>query len=137
MFKVNCISILAAVVMVQILIRQGDAIKCYSCNSLLNKECGDPFNAEKAGDFLVPCGSNDTVCRKSTTEDTHKNQVSIERGCFEAAEKKECQDIMKIGDVCYCEGDECNGQLPVATSGWLLPVTLAALVVVVFNGRRN
>ncbi|WAQ93885.1 hypothetical protein MAR_006356 [Mya arenaria] len=75
MFKVNCISILAAVVMVQILIRQ--------------------------------------------------------------AEKKECQDIMKIGDVCYCEGDECNGQLPVATSGWLLPVTLAALVVVVFNGRRN
>lgn len=40
-----------------------------------------------------------------------------------------CHDLMKVGDLCYCNKDNCNGQGHIAASGLLAAVAVIAASV--------
>lgn len=55
----------------------GNALSCIECNSVNDKECGDPFTANQEK-YLVSCEPNEKYCGKTvSTENTRMREYFI------------------------------------------------------------
>lgn len=135
--------VVTAVFLVSSLVVSCSGIKCFSCNSHYDKNCGDPFSNYTTE--LVNCdqeqhkmthlplqedGSRYTanICRK--TSQSISDQVRVIRGCGwlpnpESMKDRDCFTRAGTHEVmvhhCVCKTDSCNSSPQVLTS---LPLVL-------------
>ncbi|KAK7113657.1 UPAR/Ly6 domain-containing protein crok-like [Littorina saxatilis] len=113
--------ILAAVLFLVVVIREGLALKCVQCNSFTKPECDS-----QPSEFEDDCPFNATSCRKMEQEIYYDDdyQVRTIRQC--ALESGPLKCIERTGTYrfkvyyCHCQGDNCN-----TASSLTLSVTLA------------
>ncbi|XP_045110158.1 uncharacterized protein LOC123504015 [Portunus trituberculatus] len=138
---------LLALAVIATVMGSGLAIKCYECNSHIDKDCAT-LPAEKAETFLKECGDQDNgekynLCRKLDMYldmdfgEKHPAENRIHRDCG-YMEKEETKDessscYYKSGYntrtwVCSCKEDGCNPASMPSVAAFLLP--LPALVAV-------
>jgi len=93
-------------------IHSGSAVECYSCNSIKNDKCLDPFDESlaRAEDMKESCNASFTHCRKLAQ--TVAGEFRIYRSCatLKDAEKDRvysATDYYKKSDF-TCKGDYCN-----------------------------
>ncbi|KAH3719508.1 uncharacterized protein LOC127854806 [Dreissena polymorpha] len=111
--SIRCLAVLAMFVLIQ----EGCALKCYTCISWNNTDCGQTFNLQGANAkaALTECQGSNAACRKVVIRDTHKHFEITTRDCYVmrfnvTMEKLKCTDLMISGESCYCNTDGCNSQ---------------------------
>ncbi|KAG4076612.1 hypothetical protein HA402_001899 [Bradysia odoriphaga] len=102
-----------------------EAIKCYDCNTVLQK-CD---NLKDGDEFVVDCPPITKTCFVSQGE--VGGQTVTAHGCT-LEHKDECakQDVNgEKGEVCWCNKDKCNGSNNVATSSIVSVFALISVIV--------
>lgn len=82
----------------------GECIQCYSCDSIDNEYCDDPFNftALEPGN----CTNENFACIKREKYDKNLNRTYLYRGCIQ---KHFCEVLARAADYCFtCTSDYCN-----------------------------
>lgn len=139
--------VLALIVILALAVTQGEALKCYQCNSHTQALCNDPFYypandsntgepvARSGDEFLKECpsdGKDYTLCRKIYQK--VRGEESIIRTCGYEEYKYDCyKTVLEEYNtyVCACKGDGCNGSSFLTAS--FLSIILAALGAYVFG----
>ncbi|KAA3676784.1 uncharacterized protein DEA37_0013333 [Paragonimus westermani] len=91
----------------------GQRIHCYSCDSLYNPECNDPFSRHNQPPKSVSLVDCNAFCFKwAVKTDDHKRMI---RNCSTALNTKMEKYLVCItesrsdfGFLCFCNKDKCN-----------------------------
>jgi len=106
-------------------------VKCYTCNELEDKSCGDPY--EKNDKHLQVCSKDYEFCRK--TMQNVEGDKSIIRQCAHELYKPNYEGCYKTAgkstqNVCTCKGLGCNSG--VFTKSSALSIVIAAIIALFF-----
>ncbi|XP_043286021.1 uncharacterized protein [Venturia canescens] len=139
------VSVATVLVILAAIVKQGEAIICYQCNSAFDPRCGDPFDPYSLG--TVNCSFQPrlehlghlepTLCRKIAQKVYGK--LRVVRGCGYISEARDnglCVRRTGTHDVmahyCACTGDLCNGaigKLPSSVTTAIFPMILLLLKI--------
>ncbi|XP_045207353.1 uncharacterized protein LOC123559525 [Mercenaria mercenaria] len=139
-------AILAFVVVICTLFKEGEALKCFNCTSVLDSKCGKTwgYSGTEGDKYLVKCEGNTVACRKLETTDTYKGMTVVLRSCWNVSSVEtldedflDCTKMASIGKACYCNkdldnGKPCNGRQPLLAFVELIVSALLAAVCVIF-----
>ncbi|XP_060577482.1 uncharacterized protein LOC132734706 [Ruditapes philippinarum] len=135
-------TIIAIIAVICGFIKEGNALSCFNCSSVLDSKCGKTweYSGTEGDKYLVKCVGNTVACRKLETTDTYKGMTVVLRSCWNVSsvedldeEFLDCRKMASIGKACYCNkdldgGKPCNGRQPlVAFAGLIISTVLAAL----------
>jgi len=140
MASIQYMLIALVMVLLAVLPREGDAVRCYECNSHNDSRCSDKIPPEA---LAVDCankggGVKYTFCRKIiqiiefSVNNLPPDTRTIRSCAFEEGNyKNKCYQRSGFGgrqEVCACDGELCNGATTIKAT---LGVLLAAIVVFV------
>lgn len=95
-----------------------NALKCYSCHTDQNKDCGDTSTNE-----LQTCQTDKDSCSKVTLDG------KISKGCLGVPNKQPACKQRGAGDnlveTCYCNTDYCNS----AATYKIYPILIASVIL--------
>lgn len=102
---------------------EGKILKCYTCDSRQDGQCGETFGYTKIqaeNKQLITTCKEGQVCRKTTVEDFAGTFVV--RECVESV-LKDCREMRRDGQVCDCIEELCNStDIPSVYFGLLIAV---------------
>ncbi|XP_071172485.1 uncharacterized protein [Mytilus edulis] len=107
---------------------EGKMLKCYTCDSRVDGQCGETFGYTKVqaeNKKLITDCKESQVCRKTTVEDYAGRFVV--RECVESV-LPGCRDMRRDGEVCDCVGELCNSTV--------IPRVYLGLLIAVFAVYR-
>ncbi|KAI0229094.1 hypothetical protein LSAT2_020482 [Lamellibrachia satsuma] len=128
---------ISGIFLVAVSIKPDDAIQCYTCNSVNESNCADPFDSK--GISTKSCSG---VCIKMngrlTVKDLSSRYVSDETGiidemhryCGSASEGNGCSYTRQGIPWCSCDSDLCNGvALQHVTAIYIVTLVVCATVI--------
>ncbi|CAL8101516.1 unnamed protein product [Calicophoron daubneyi] len=89
-------------------------IKCYSCNTMYNPECNDPFRRRNQAPASVPLVDCNEYCFKWAFK-TPDGRRQLARNCSTSLNVKMEKYLVcitesrsDVGFLCFCNKDKCN-----------------------------
>ncbi|XP_048736890.1 uncharacterized protein LOC125652039 [Ostrea edulis] len=129
---------LAVALLVAMCFATGNALSCIECNSVNDKECGDPFTANQEK-YLVSCEPNEKYCGKTVSTENTRMPPLVKRSCVEDRSNvnytwdgEGCKEMNQL-TTCYCDSSRCNS----SDRGTLCLLLLGLSSMFVYFIRKN